>query len=117
MTICSGSKYVYDSKIQQPVSGHAPSFHGSSGRCELKALYLLEKYHGKGLGRRLLNTAIRKARKDGYGKMYLDTLSSSRNAVRLYEKAGFERTEKYNDNDTADLFMVLKFDTIGVLMF
>ena len=24
-----------------------------SGRCELKALYLLEKYHKKGLGRRL----------------------------------------------------------------
>ena len=54
-----------------------------SGRCELKALYLLEKYHKKGLGRRLLNTAIQKAQQDGYAEIYLDTLSSSRRAVRL----------------------------------
>lgn len=77
-------------------------------RCELKALYLLEKYHRKGLGYRLLQTAISKARQDGYKAMYLDTLSSSKKAISLYEKAGFIRTEKYNTNDTADVFMVLK---------
>ena len=33
---------------------------------------------------------------------YLDTLSSSKRAVHLYEKAGFEQTERYNDNYTAD---------------
>ena len=38
---------------------------------------------------------------------YLDTLSSSKRAVHLYEKAGFEQTERYNDNYTADIFMVL----------
>ena len=87
-----------------------------SGRCELKALYLLEKYHKKGLGRRLLNTVLQKARQDGYGEIYLDTLSSSRRAVRLYEKAGFERTERYNDNYTADIFMALKLrETAGSL--
>ena len=84
-----------------------------SGRCELKALYLLEKYHKKGLGRRLLNTVLQKARQDGYGEIYLDTLSSSRRAVCLYEKAGFERTERYNENYTADIFMVLKLSEAG----
>lgn len=45
--------------------------------------------------------------------MYLDTLSSSKRAVRLYERAGFQQTERYNDNYTADTFMVLKFDEAG----
>ena len=81
-----------------------------SGKCELKSLYLLEQYHKKGLGRLLLNTAIQEAKRNGYGEMYLDSLSSGRRAVRLYEKAGFERTERYNDNEKADIFMVLKLD-------
>ena len=79
-----------------------------SGRCELKALYLLEKYHKKGLGRRLLNTAIQKAQQDGYEEMYLDTLSSSKKAIRLYEKTGFVKTERYNDNYMAEIFIILK---------
>ena len=45
--------------------------------------------------------------------IYLDTLSSSKRAVRLYERAGFQQTERYNDNYTADTFMVLKFDEAG----
>jgi len=42
--------------------------------------------------------------------MYLDTLSSSKKAVSLYKRTGFVRIEKYNTNDTADIFMVLKLD-------
>ena len=79
-----------------------------SGRCELKALYLLEKYHKKGLGRRLLTTAIQKAQQDCYEEMYLDTSSSSKKAIRLYEKTGFVKTERYNDNYMAEIFMILK---------
>ena len=57
-----------------------------------------------------MDTVLQKARRDGYREMYLDTLSTSKRAVRLYEKAGFKRTEKYNDNDAADIFMVLRLD-------
>lgn len=78
--------------------------------CELKSLYLLEQYHKRGLGYQLLKTALLKARQDGYKEMYLDTLSSSKKAICLYEKMGFVKTEKYNSNDTADIFMVLKLD-------
>ena len=38
-------------------------------KCELKALYLLQAYHGRGLGRRLLETAISRARETGYKEM------------------------------------------------
>ena len=78
--------------------------------CELKSLYLLEQYHKKGLGYQLLKTAILKAGQDGYKEMYLDTLSSSTKAISLYEKMGFVRIERYNNNYVADVFMVLKLD-------
>lgn len=78
-------------------------------RYELKSLYLLEKYHKKGLGKQLLKLAIQKAWEEGCKEIYLDTLSSSKNAIHLYEKTGFVRTQRYNSNDTADVFMKLSY--------
>lgn len=76
--------------------------------CELKSLYLLEKYHGLGLGRKLLETAVRYAADSGYERMYLDSLSTSKRALKLYRMAGFTDTEKYNDSIFSDVFMVLE---------
>ena len=76
-------------------------------KCELKSFYLPQKYHGKGLGNKLLTKAIYEAKKSGYSKMYLDTLSTSKRAIALYERAGFIITERYNENRIADVFMVL----------
>lgn len=77
-------------------------------RCELKSLYLYKRFQGRGFGRMLLKTVIREAAQSGYREMYLDTLSTSRRALTLYEKTGFVRTERYNENYDADIFMVLK---------
>ncbi|HOC34952.1 MAG TPA: GNAT family N-acetyltransferase [Ruminococcus flavefaciens] len=76
--------------------------------CELKSLYLLEKYRGLGLGRKLLETAVRYAADIGYERMYLDSLSTSKRALKLYRMAGFTDTEKYNDSIFSDVFMVLE---------
>ena len=78
-----------------------------AGRCELKSVYLLEKYHGRGLGYMMLQTAVSKAREAGYSAMYLDTMSSSRKAIALYEKAGFIMTDRYNESPFTDVFMVM----------
>ena len=77
-------------------------------RCELKSLYLYERFQGRGLGRMLLKTVIEEAARSGYREMYLDTLSTSARALILHEKVGFVRTERYNENYDADIFMVLK---------
>lgn len=77
-------------------------------RCELKSLYLYKRFQERGLGRMLLKTVIEEASRSGYREMYLDTLSTSARALTLYEKAGFVRTERYNENYDADLFMVLE---------
>ena len=39
--------------------------------CELKSLYLLERYHGMGYGKCLIQKAIAYAKESGYEKMYL----------------------------------------------
>lgn len=75
--------------------------------CELKSLYLLERYHGMGHGKRLLLKAVDYAKEYGYNKMYLDSLSTSKKAIALYRRTGFVDTEKYNSSVRSDVFMVL----------
>lgn len=77
------------------------------GDCELKALYLLKEYQGKKLGYALASAAISFARGKGYRKMFLDSMKGYDRALRLYRSLGFAETERYNDNDRADVFMAL----------
>ena len=76
-------------------------------KCELKSLYIFKDYYGKSIGFELLSKVIKIAIDLGYDEMYLDTLSNSKRAISLYEKIGFKVTKKYNNNEFADIFMVL----------
>lgn len=76
--------------------------------CELRSMYLFGRYHGKGLGRRLLERAVAFAREKGYAKMYLDTFSTSTRALALYRRAGFTDTARYKPSERSDVFMVLE---------
>lgn len=53
----------------------------------------------------MIDKAFDYAKKNAIKEMYLDTLSSSEGAIRLYRKNGFVETLKYNDNMVVDLFM------------
>ena len=75
---------------------------------ELKALYLLREYRGKGFGFQLLDKAVKYAKEQGYQRIVLDSMSQYADALRLYEKYGFEMTDRYNDNPYADVFMEYK---------
>lgn len=72
---------------------------------ELKALYLSRELRGRGLGRQLLECAVNSATELGYTSIVLDSMSSYTDALRLYEKVGFEYIDRYNDNQYADVFM------------
>jgi len=71
--------------------------------CELKRMYVRPEYRNCGLGRQLSEMMIEKAREIGYKYMYLDTMPGLVNAVRMYEKIGFYRIEKYYPNPVENM--------------
>ena len=70
----------------------------SEEHCELKRLYVRERYRGSGIGRALTEKIICDAKAMGYRRIILDTLSSLHNAVSLYRRLGFADIEPYYNN-------------------
>jgi len=69
------------------------------GSCEMKRLFVRDTFRGKGIGRLLIETIIRKAKEIGYERMLLDTLPPRMNdAIALYRSIGFKEIAPYYDN-------------------
>jgi putative acetyltransferase len=66
--------------------------------CELKRLWLLNEYHGQGLGYRMLQELLSTAREMGYKRIRLETdpVAQSR-ALEFYKGAGFYEIPSYSD--------------------
>ena len=75
-----------------------PDLKAASG--EVKRLYLRAQFRGQGLARRLLDSIIERARLFGYESLYADTLPVMTDALRLYQRTGFERVEAYSPDPT-----------------
>ena len=58
--------------------------------CELVKLYLSPSTRGKGLGRDLMFKCFEKAKELGYHNIYLESMPELNQAVKLYERLGFE---------------------------
>lgn len=77
--------------------------------CEMKRLYLRPDARKLGLGRKLCEDVIGRARMLGYQSMKLDTVSKLRKAIALYQEFGFKPCEKYCENPRPDvLYLELK---------
>lgn len=66
--------------------------------CEMKRLFVREKFRGHGIGEMLAEKVISAAKEIGYQTMRLDTLESLTSAVALYRKLGFVQTDPYYQN-------------------
>ena len=67
--------------------------------CEMKRLYVAPSSQGRGLGRRLANTAIDAALTRGYQAMRLDTIGDTMAAAQaIYEALGFVEIPAYYEN-------------------
>lgn len=72
---------------------------------EIKRMYVRENFRGQGAAQRLLAAVEAFARTAGYAWIYLDTTEGMKAATRLYERSGFARCERYNQNPQAAIFM------------
>jgi putative acetyltransferase len=68
------------------------------GTGELKRLYINPDWRGRGIGRRLVEAIIRKAREGGYSRLRLDSIAEMESALALYRSLGFVEIAPYWDN-------------------
>ncbi len=62
--------------------------------CELVKMYLLPQVRNIGLGRRLIEKCIEFASQTGYRNIYLETMPELKQALKTYEKFGFQYLDK-----------------------
>jgi len=79
-----------------------------SNICELKRLWLLPQYHGKGLGYRMMQELLSFARERGYERVRLETDPVyQKRAVEFYKRLGFNEIPISNATDDEDILMEL----------
>jgi GNAT superfamily N-acetyltransferase len=90
-----GATYVafWIALVDGAVAGSVALRHLGGDAFELKRMYLRSMHRGRGVGKRLLSTALDWARANGASVVRLDTTERMVTARHLYESAGFVRVE------------------------
>ncbi|HEX7338656.1 MAG TPA: GNAT family N-acetyltransferase [Rhodanobacteraceae bacterium] len=70
-------------------AGVAPLARGEVDMCELRKMYFLPEGRGLGAGNVMIEHCMAAARRFGFRRMYLETLTGMRAAFALYRKHGF----------------------------
>ena len=52
-----------------------------------------------------MSVSVNEAKSRGFKRILLDSMLKYEDALRLYEKFGFEKIDRYNDNAMAEVFM------------
>jgi DNA-binding MarR family transcriptional regulator/GNAT superfamily N-acetyltransferase len=72
---------------------------------ECKRLYVKPWARGRGIANKLLDAQEMHARNEGLEWIYLDSFDDLKTAIALYERRGYARCERYNDNPQATVFL------------
>lgn len=75
-------------------AGIASLENGPKEICELQKMYFLSEARGFGLGVKLMEVCLEKARQFEFEKCYLETMPYMTNAQNLYKKSGFQYLDK-----------------------
>jgi ribosomal protein S18 acetylase RimI-like enzyme len=68
------------------------------GICEMKRLFVTDKYKGKSIGKKLVEKIIEEAQIKNYETMRLDTLDTMTVALEIYRRQGFYEINPYYNN-------------------
>ena len=98
---CSGFVYALVTAGQFVASGAVREFDGTG---EIKRMWVDPAWRGAGLGSRLLRHLEAEALRLGHRVVRLDTRDVLTEAIGMYERAGYERIDRYNDNPHATHF-------------
>ncbi|TGD56788.1 GNAT family N-acetyltransferase [Flavobacterium humi] len=74
-------------------AGIAPLENGPADVCELQKMYFLPQTRGLGLGSKMMDICLGKAKSLGFRQCYLETMPYMEAAQKLYVKTGFEYLE------------------------
>lgn len=81
---------------------------------EVKRIYLLHQFHGRGVGKRLMSEAEDHARHVGANRLLLGVYSRNDRAVAFYERVGFRRigTRRFRvgEHDYDDLVLSMDLE-------
>ncbi len=61
--------------------------------CELQKMYFMPEARGIGLGSKMIDFCLQKAKEFGYEQCYLETLPYMEDARKLYRKVGFKNLD------------------------
>ena len=70
--------------------GIAPLQGGDEDTCELRKMYFRTEARGHGMGKKMVQMCLEKAKELGYKKVYLETIPEMATANILYQKTGFK---------------------------
>ncbi|MDJ0626421.1 MAG: leucine--tRNA ligase [Candidatus Caenarcaniphilales bacterium] len=80
-------------------------------RCEMKKLYVKKEHRSKGYAEILIHHAEKTAREMNFEEIYLDSMPQLKSAISLYNKLGYEETEKYAPWLIGGVYLKKQLDT------
>jgi len=78
----------------EKVAGCIAIVRNTEGVAQLRWFILTPETRGKGLGKRLMDEAVKFSREAGYRRIILWTFSELETAIALYRRWGFVKTEE-----------------------
>lgn len=81
-----------------------------AGSLEIKRLYVLKRWHGRGVAQALIDWAIDTGRREGAPALYLSVWTDNGRAIRFYERYGFVQagTAPFAVGDQVDHDLVMR---------
>jgi DNA-binding MarR family transcriptional regulator/ribosomal protein S18 acetylase RimI-like enzyme len=103
--------FILFARLGKRIIGTCALLKQGASRFELSKMAVTESYQGLGIGRRLLEAAIRTFATRAKGELFLETSSALAAAIKLYESVGFvhaERPTGPSHYERADVYMVYR---------